>query len=470
MGRVVRIGDLAGQRYAAAKSPRGVGDWAPADMSVNDLLAMSGNQVRARVRQLVRDFPYFSRAKRVITDWTVNSGFELQSRVVDADGKYLKKISQQIEDAYSRWSDEADISGQLHLKDLQRLSADQESECGEALFILTRSDNPRRFLPLALQMVESDWLASYATQAGTGDNDVAQGVEYNRRTGERIAYHFADPTGYNLPQRIPAAKVIHPFETLRPGQLRGISPFVPGVLITRDLQDCIEGEVDGFKYASKWLAFVKSMNPMEAQAKRGTEKIEELENGIIEYLNAFEDVTLASNPRGTNLDPFVRLVLSMISVATGVPYELLSGDYRNLNMAVTKVVRADFRHSVQPLIARRIRQVCKPIFRAFLDEAVLHGRLDLPGYWKTPWVYERAMWFPPVPDPVDRLRDAKADIEEMDSLLRSPQEICAARGRQYEDVLAEIDEAEQMAKKHGLTKQKVSTALANNPQAVAKEE
>jgi capsid protein len=139
-------------------------------------------------------------------------------------------------------------------------------------------------------------------------------------------------------------------------------------------------------------------------------------------------------------------------------------------MAVTRVIRADFKHSVQPLIARRIRQVCRPVFRAFLDSAVLHGRLDLPGYWQQPWVYERAMWFPPVPDPVDRLRDAKADIEEMDSLLRSPQEICAARGRQYEDVLAEIDEAEQMAAKHGLTKKKVSTALANNPAAVAKEE
>jgi len=76
---------------------------------------------------------------------------------------------------------------------------------------------------------------------------------YDIKTGEVIAHHYSDPRGFKKPQRILADQIIHGFKTLRPGQLRGISDFVSGVLVTRDLQECMEGEIDGFKFASKWL-------------------------------------------------------------------------------------------------------------------------------------------------------------------------------------------------------------------------
>jgi len=473
MGKVVRLPQRS-ERYAAAKTGRSHNGWHPVDLSVNDLISMAGPEVRARVRQLIRDFPYFKRAHTVLSDYIVGEGIALQSRALGPDNKYSPAISKKIEEGFRRWADEADIAGRLHLNDIVRLAKDQDTECGEFIIIKTRSKRPGRYLPLALQMYEPDWLTSFgATRSGA--NRIEQGIEYDETTGEVIAHHYSDPKGYLKPQRIEAERIIHGFKTLRPGQLRGISDFVAGVLVTRDLQECMEGEVDGFKFASKWLAFIRQLNPGLSAANdddtdEAGRRIQDLQNGIIEYLQPGEDVTLASNPRPTpQLTPFVRLILTMIAVATGVPYELLSGDYQGLSWAVVKVIRADFKFSLAPLQARHIRQCCTPIFHTFLDEAVLHGKLNLPGYWADPWRYRRAMWQPPVSDAADRLRDAKADIDEKNNLLRSPQEIAASRGRQYEDVLDEIVEAEKLAADRKLSPKETSTALANNPAAINKE-
>lgn len=69
----------------------------------------------------------------------------------------------------------------------------------------------------------------------------------------------------------------------------------------------MEGEIDGFKYVGKWLAIVKSMDPMGRQAALNDPNaetrapIEELENGIIEYLRPNEDVHLMSNSWSKNI-------------------------------------------------------------------------------------------------------------------------------------------------------------------------
>ncbi|MDA8115738.1 MAG: phage portal protein, partial [Acidithiobacillus sp.] len=77
--------------YAAAKTDRLTGNWAPTSMPVNYLIGSSSVQVRERVRQLVRDFPYFKRAIDAICDYTVGSGIRYQCRVKDTSGQVHDK-------------------------------------------------------------------------------------------------------------------------------------------------------------------------------------------------------------------------------------------------------------------------------------------------------------------------------------------------------------------------------------------
>lgn len=460
-------------QYAAAKTNRLTGTWSPTETNVNEIIGASSSAVRARIRQLVRDFPYFSNALNKICEYSVGTGIIFQSRIRTPDDKLDKKAIQQVEDAFNFWADEADVAGKLHYYEMMDLAKRQDVESGEFVLIERMLSKAGRYLPLAYQMIEADSLTNINTRASSKLNVVDQGIEYNKSTGQVVAYHFNDPDSWGKPMRVKAGNIIHGYQTLRPGQLRGISPFAPAVLVAHDLNDYMDAEIDAAKMAAKYLAFVKA-DPMGRQMGLETDeddsdkKIEALENAIIEYLGPGEDISIATNPRpGDNFTPFVKLVLCMVSVTTGVPYELLSGDYGGLNYSVTRTGRNDFSHALRPVSVRHIRHFCQPTTRSFMDVSISESKLNFPKYFANPIPYRRCEWQPPGMEPVDPLRESKAQIDQVAKGLKSPQEIVRARGRDLEDVYREIAAAKKLAEEYDLTFEEVSTALANNPAAVA---
>lgn len=465
------------EQYASAKTSRLTGTWSPANSNVNDIIGASSYTVRSRVRQLVRDFPYFSRAVNAIVDWTVGDGIIYQAMISRPSGELATKTNQKIEDAFKWWGDEADIAGKLHFYEIMQLAKRQDVESGEFLIVKTRSNRSGRFIPYCLQVYEADWLSSNTIRNVAKGNEVDQGIEYNTNTGRVIAYHLTDPDSWGKTRRILAENVIHGFKTLRPGQLRGISSLAPGVLVAHSLHEYMDTEIDAAKMAAKYLSFVKTPNPLARQMGAVTtdpetgQKLEEIENGIIEYLRPGEEIEIAANPRpGTNFPPFVKLILCMLAVTAEVPYELISGNYEGLNYSVSRSIRNDFAQQLRPVARRHVRHFGMPILSEFLNEAVMAGKLSLPGYWNDSRAYLKCEWQPPGMEPVDPSRETKSQIDSVNNLLRSPQEIARARGRNLEDIYKEIKDAKSMAKNYGIeVTAKTSTALANNPAALEKQ-
>lgn len=466
--------------YAAAKTNRLTGDWYPLNTDVNQILAASHSTVKARARQLVRDFPPCRKALEAFVNRT--GKFKFQSRVKDADGKIDKRRRQQIEDAVNFWMDEADVSGRLHFLEMMRLAKRQEAESGEFLLVKVRTKTPGRYIPFALQMYESDWLTTQndthfgagigSKAAAAAGTEIYQGIEYDTATGRRIAYHFADPQGYRTTtERIPAERVIHGFDVLRPNQLRGVSLFAAGILLAHDLGDYMDAEIDTAKLAAKYLALVTTADPMTFQSLRTvanpadeTQKLETLENAIIEYLRPGESVTFAqSNRPGDNFEPFVRFILRMFAISAGISYELVSGDYQDLNYTVLRGIRNDLKTDLEPHQDRHRWQFCTPCLRAVMDALVLYGKLNLPGYWNNPAPYFKAEWMAQGWPAVDPLKEGRADADAVAARMKSRREIAAARGRDYEEILDELEEEEQMLKERGLTVEQVSNSTKTNP-------
>jgi len=67
------------EMYAAAKTSRLTGPWTLTNTNVNDIIAASSPALRARVRQLIRDFPYLDRAANIMVDYSVGTGIVFQS-------------------------------------------------------------------------------------------------------------------------------------------------------------------------------------------------------------------------------------------------------------------------------------------------------------------------------------------------------------------------------------------------------
>jgi lambda family phage portal protein len=359
----------------------------------------------------------------------------------------------------------------LHFNELTQLAERSEIETGESIFLVRAVKN--RFLPFALQAIEPDRLATYQGRSVTGNTGYCDGIEYDTATGETVAYHFLDD-GYTAKTiRVPASDVIFGYSVLRPGQMRGISPFVTAVLAADDLSQFIDATLDTAKLASKYLAFVKSEDITAWQGARVTEtdsenkKIEEIENAIIEYLKPGEDVTFAShNIPNNQFDPFTKFVLRMVAIATGTSFELLSGDYSGLSYSNLKAIRADLVRGIKPRFDRRVKHFCTPVYRLFLQQAVLTGRIVVPGFTVNEYFFEKCQWIWPGMESPDPLRDGKAAINLISQGLMSPQEFTAARGRDYEEVLSEIAESKKMMEEKGIDLKPVSTANANSPAAV----
>ncbi len=410
MSRLYRLD----RRYAAAKLDRLTGDWLPADQGVNELIRGSAPILRARIRQLVRDFPFFARAVNVLVDDTVGAGVRLQARVRGIGGQPAKAINQGIEDAWRFWADEADETGRLHLDELMRLAKRQEVETGETLLVKVRVNDPGRYLPFALRLYEPDQLSSLATVTTTG-NEIMGGVEYDRASGRVVAYWLEDPGSWGKPRRVPAAEVIHHFDLLRPGQLRGVSVFAPAVLVAKDLDEYMGSEVDAAKTASKFLAMVTTPTPAvfqngntAANPQKPDQRIEELENAVIQYLQPGEEVRFAKHERPSGgMDRFAALVLRMVAVTIDISYQRLSGDYSGINYSTSKSITNDQREAHKSRQSRFYRGTYRPLFHEFLSWAVIKGRLSLPGYWQNPAPFHQVQWFGPPLRSNDPLKEGR---------------------------------------------------------------
>lgn len=465
------------RQYAAAKVSRSTGDWMPVQQSVNDLIRSSSPIMRSRIRQLVRDFPYFTRAVDILVGYTVGTGTNFQSRVLNpkwtpgsTEKKFDRLRCQQIEDAFNWWAEEADAAGKLHFCEMEELAKREDCEAGEYLFVKVNLSDKKRFIPFALQAYEAEWLTDVGA-IPLGDNPVEQGIEYDRLSGRVIAYHLTDPQGWGKTQRIPAEYVLHNFAHKRAGQLRGVSPFHAAVLIARDLNDYLDATIDTAKLAAKYLALVTTEHAEEHQGGAETDdngnKIVSIENAIIEYLRPGEDIKFATNNNpGSTFDPFTKFILRMVAIATGTSYSLLSGDYSDSSYTTMRSERGDLRAMIAPHQNRHVLHFCSPVGRDVLDASVLRGRLDLPGYYNNPRIYQRGLWISPGQEPTDPLKESKANIGDIGSGLNSPQRIAARRGVDVEEILDELQEFYEMVAERKIPLDFASTALATNPAAL----
>lgn len=469
------------EMYAAAKSHRSIGNWSPTNTNVNDIIAASNFSVMSRVRQLVRDFPVFNRAVNVSLDHIIGSGLKFQSHVQKSgtNNEFNLPLIQKIEDAFSWWGDEADVTGNEDIYGLMRLAKTQQFESGAFLFVKRYLRDSSRFIPYALQAIEIDSLQSSPTGNYAKGNGMQQGIEYDKGTGRAIRYHFTDPDGWGKTIDVPASEVVHGFDVLRAGQIHGVSPWVSGVLLAKDLMDYLDNEIDATKTASKWLAFVtKEPGVRTSSLDDGVgddegKKIDELESTIIEYLNQGENIEIASNPRpGTSFAPTVKLIERLFCAATNIPYELLSFDYSGINYTTSRVIRNDYAKHLEPQVSRFVRKFCAPVAKGFFNSAYLSNRLTLPNYLSNPMPYFKWDWQPPGRDSIDPLRESKSRISEMSVLLETPQKLLRQKGIDFDQAVQETAAAVKKLEDSGLgfiadaIWRQQSISVANNPAAV----
>src|SRR5262249_50676154 len=144
----------------------------------------------------------------------------------------------QIEDLWAAWTDEADTEGVTDFYGLQKRVARELFIAGEC-FVRKRPRylTDRLSVPLQLELYPSEQLPTEFNIYLDNGNRVRQGIEYDR-VGRRVAYWFwkvhpGDVTkayDFGKKVRVSAEDVLHIFDPIESGQIRGLPRMTPAIV------------------------------------------------------------------------------------------------------------------------------------------------------------------------------------------------------------------------------------------------
>src|SRR5690606_129114 len=177
-----------------------------------------------------------------------------------------------------------------------------------------------------------------------------------------------------------------------------------------------------------------------AESDEAGERTMDLQPGQIVMLEPGEEVqTSAPADVGQTYEPFQYRTLLQVSAALGIPYAYLSNDMLKANYSNSRLALLEFRRRIEAYQhAVMVWQICRRVWARWLDTAVISGALALPDYEQQRRAFLGCSWLPPKWDWVDPLKDARAEIEQIEAGLKSRTQALAERGYDADQVDAEI--------------------------------
>jgi len=439
--------------YDGAGGGRRTLAWMPGNLGAVATLAYAQDALRAKSRDLVRRNPWAAAGLEAFVSNAIGTGIKPQSMVEDTG------VREAIHALWWDWCEEADAAGLTDFYGLQALACRAMLEGGEA-FLRIRYRRPEDGLavPMQVQVLEAEHVPVTHNAVAENGNAIRCGIEFDRM-GRRVAYwmHTSHPNdalaspmsgqGGSLHDlvRVEAAEVFHLFRPLRPGQIRG-EPWLARALVKlHELDQYDDAELVRKKTAAMFAGFITRLSPEdnlvgEGVADEGGVALAGLEPGTLQILEPGEDIKFSAPADvGSSYAEFMRQQFRAVAAAMGITYEMLTGDLTQVNYSSIRAGLLEFRRRCESLQHGVIvHQLCRPIWRAWMDQAVLAGALTLPGYRNRRRAYQAAKWIPQGWQWVDPLKETEAMKAAIRAGLMSRSEAISANGYDAEDVDREI--------------------------------
>ena len=434
--RRYRARQLLERAYEGA-SPRD--GWRPrrAGASANTDHRGDAGILRVRARALVQNVPYIARGLESLVANTVGTGITPRSLAPNATA---------IDALWADWCRVADADSRLDLYGLQAAAYRAMEQDGEVLIRLrTRRTEDGLPVPLQLQLLEIDWLDSAKTGTA-GPNTIVNGIEFDplgriqnywlfdQHPGEQLGILQARRSSYP----VPADRIIHLFAPNRPGQNRGFSRLAPIIARVRDLQLYEDAELQRKNLETRLSVIASgdvaevSLNPSDSKDEvRRTGELGQLASGSITHVPFGTNITVVEPTAAPGYVDYLKFNLHLIASVMGVTYEMLTGDVKEVNFSSARVALLEFRRNAEQCQRLTIiPKLCDPIWRAFVDSAVLCGKLRQAD--------SRCDWSTPKWDYVNPEQDVKADLAEISGGLSTISEKLRRRGYKPDLVFQEL--------------------------------
>lgn len=456
--------------------------WRTPQGSADDALVPDLDLIRARSRDLDRNAPLARGAMNTITSSVIGVGLVPKPR---PNADILGLSADEVLAARKLMSAEWDFWANTTACDLRRTQNFAELQCVAFRSTLVAGDvfSPMRYVnrpgdiySLRVQLVEGERvdnpLGKTDGQDLGGGRRLIAGVEVDR-DGAPVRYHFLK--GYGAADRsarvggsgahsVPIdafhsdgrRKVLHVFAAHRAEQTRGEPILAPVIEALRQVSDYTDAELSAALVSALFTVFVTNQSgegiagaptsgggssaPAPSDGSIGMQK-----GGVIE-LAPGDDIRIADPSRPNQaFDPFIQAILRQVGVALELPFELLIKHFTRSYSAS----RAALLEAWRVFRARRswfASRFCQPYYEALLYEAVLQGRLDLPGFLDDP-AKRRAWclttWRGPAPGQIDPDKEVTAADKRIKLRISTHErETAELTGEDWEDVEATLEAEE----------------------------
>jgi lambda family phage portal protein len=388
---------------------------------------------QARIKRLLATNPYAVKVRQTLLNNLIGYGIT---------GTPAKGTPRKVADAWKLWIRNADWHRRLDFYGLQDLMTGTMLADGDA-FIIRRFDRSLAgVVPLRIEVLDSSMLDPGVGEGGIEYDDAGRPTRYHfysRRPGTNWAV-FGKPVSFD------AADVIHLYRQDWPGQIRGVSVFEPVIKRFEDMDDYIEAELVRKKIEACFAAFItpdaEAIGEDLSLGSEGGEQtyndfdIELFEPGMIQRLRPGDQVTFGEPKPSAAINEFAKVTLLGATTGAGVPYEHGTGDLSNVNYSSYRAGNLEFQRfcgRLQWLLI--IPLALERIWDWFLQDGFETGMFNRRTY--------DIGWTPPAFESIDRLKDVKADVEEIRAGLNSRRRLVGGRGYSLDDLDDEI--AEDMA-------------------------
>jgi len=432
---------IAGEAYDGASLwARELAGWLPPSQSADRDILPQKRMTDARVRDMYRNDGYVMSGANIRKDYIVGGYYMLNAQPMTKillgkeDEQWELEFQEETENKFFLWAESddcwPDATRRLTFTGLVRQVMGMDVVYGEALALAewSREDEFMRTHNTSIRLVDLDRLTTPLNK--TNDWSIIAGVQVDDRHIPQ-GYHIrkAHPTErYNplsqewayVPIRLPWGRrqVLHLFEGLRPGQTRGISDMVSGLMEMRMTKD--------FRAAVLQNAFVQATYAASIESDLDTKDIftrlgggnlgeDELFATVSNYMGAylaavseyagdskqfqFNGARIPHLPPGSKLHmhpagtggplgtEFEQSLLRYLSSILGVSYEQLSHDYSKTNYSSAKAADREtgkFMLARKRLIADRFASM---VYRLWLEESLNKGTLETGKYKRLPNFY-----------------------------------------------------------------------------------
>lgn len=433
---------------AGAQTRRTVG-WRAPTTSANQAILSNLTTLRDRSRAATRNDGYAKGAIDKLVANIIGTGITPLSQAPDAN------FRKEIQALWLAWTDQSDADGLLDWYGQQAQAVRTWLEAGEAFARLRpRLPEDDLVVPLQIQVLEPE-LCPHTHTIAAGALRIRAGIEFNG-IGRRVAYYFhpsrPELDDYDASQlrRLPAEHVIHLYDPLRPGQLRGMPHLTQALIDLNELDKYDDAALMRQQLSNMFVGFVtrpstvgdaETLHPLTGAAVTtlNDKPLVSLEPGIFQELEPGEEVTFSDPPEARGYPEFMRQQLCGVAAATGVPYEVLTGDMRGVNDRVVRVLLNEFRGRIlawQHHVV--VFQLCRRVWSAFVDGVFLSQALPIPGeYLTNPGPWAAVKWTPPRVPYIQPVQDIEAQKAAIRSGLTSRSATVSEYGEDAEAIDAE---------------------------------